>query len=524
MGHFGGHIGWSNASRTGTSRDRAIASTPVGARTRCGGYDRLWSFGETMPQPPDPLDDLFRHPERWPRVGLNELEELLRRCLIGYGRAPATDPVPYVSQMYRAFCARSSEPDRLRLAQEIAQAVDQGSTGTWALMPFMWEDESRRVIATAAMHAALNVPPVNERDPTSGAMLVVKMATDARQLPESTRAYILCGVAQLGDRRLLSNLTPLWRSLPVDVAENILGATPGILHAGSLEFLIGWLADLQATGDDTGFGALAAVIARIPSEHGLCRIYDVERGFPVFENLDTSYRKLGEWSFAEYARAIRPALLAIAASEPPPRIMPEVLRRWSDAWADPVPPPASPTGEERRGARRPQEWRVSPSARISGGSDFDPDSFEDFLLPDEEPREQEWIIQMLGSPKSATRRDALKYLSHGEETANTTSELFKAVLVRLGHDPSHSVRESAGRAAVRLNAGAIESTLRDLTNIFITEHGREFREVATIALVGLGPLALAHVDRLRAASAGSAKQRLDDLRGLLGRLNPPTEP
>jgi hypothetical protein len=314
-----------------------------------------------------PTDDLFHHPERWPRASIDELEELLVRCLLGYGKSPKTDPTQYVSQIYRAYFGRSPVSRRLMLAHRVCCAVDSGETGTWALLPFIWEEDSSQVIAAAAMQAALCTLPPDPAKPTSGAVLVADMALNARHLTNEARVAILCGVIQLGDPALLRDLDCVWRALPAHAGASLVGGTPGTIQAGVINFLIDWLEDLQATGDEDSFGSVAAALARIPLDHSTAVVYLTERNFPTCEHRDRPLRVIGEWTLREYALVIEPRLRSLAAGKNPDQVLTEVLRIWGLA-----PNPRSlQSGRTNSTARTRIQLRYpTGNERVSGLSDF----------------------------------------------------------------------------------------------------------------------------------------------------------
>jgi hypothetical protein len=212
-----------------------------------------------------------------------------------------------------------------------------------AFMPFAWWDPDRQISAKAVVDYVSTAAPF-DGDPLSRVKEMIGFMADG---DVENRGGVFGGLLYVGDARVCSLLLPLRDRL---TRAEILDATlccTGLLHASSVEFLLGWLEDMQADQRDTLFAPVAAGLGLLRKTMREPFVSTGERAFPITsvsaEGQDRMARKV---SVEEYTERIAPRLRTLAWMEPVSKVdpdlkvMPDVLAFWGVA----------PLGREETGA------------------------------------------------------------------------------------------------------------------------------------------------------------------------------
>jgi hypothetical protein len=201
-------------------------------------------------------------------------------------------------------------------------------------LPFAWWDPDRYISAKAVIDYVSVAAPF-DGDPLSRVKEMIGFITAG---DVESRGGAFGGLLYLGDPRVCSLLLPLRDSL---TRAEILDATlccTGLLHASSVEFLLGWLEEMQGDRRDSLFAAVAAGLGLLRKTMREPFVATGERAFPLTgvsaEEQDRMARKV---PIEEYTNRIATRLRTlewmepVSKEDPDLKVMPEVLAFWGVA-------------------------------------------------------------------------------------------------------------------------------------------------------------------------------------------------
>lgn len=246
----------------------------------------------------------------------------LAAAVAAFGASCDEALIPALRQKYGLGMTLIPSVDRCRLLTVVADAIDRRTFSINALLPFLGQDDSRAVVATAALRFAVAIDPEHD-DPLTGVRHLIR-PTAGPEL-ETHRVAVLSGLLILGDQRVIDLLGPCWRGLSQDGRFLLSALQAPDLHGPLIEWFLDWLEDCE--GEE--FGAVAAAVALMGQAARRFPIIEIRRSFPVpIDPSDSAIELVQTWSFAEYAGRIEPRLRDLARRETAPCVMPEVLRAW----------------------------------------------------------------------------------------------------------------------------------------------------------------------------------------------------
>jgi hypothetical protein len=210
----------------------------------------------------------------------------------------------------------------------------EGTIHPVAFMPFACWDPDLHLSAKAVVDYVSTAVPFGG-DPMSRVKEMIGMIADG---DIENRGGVFGGLLYLGDPRVCSLLLPLRDGL---TREETLDATlccTGLLHASSVEFLLGWLEEMQGDRRDSFFAPVAAGLGLLRKAMREPLVSTGERAFPITgvtpQEQDRMARKV---SIEEYTKTIAARLRALEWIEPVSRedpglkVMPDVLAFWGVA-------------------------------------------------------------------------------------------------------------------------------------------------------------------------------------------------
>jgi len=264
------------------------------------------------------LDVLGRGGRR--AVAVDELERSLQDGLSAIHRGEANGDA--MAAVYRAYRDRAPASRRAELYGRIRGLVESGEAGWQALALFAREDDDPAVVSTAALDLAVLYPAADGE--LAGPREVVRMF---EQSPVACPAGLFLGLMLLGDRRVLRLLKPLRTTLTEDEVGQVARGWSGLLFAGTVEFVLDWLEEAEAAGDDGRYGHLASALVIMRQQNRAPFVIDGWRRFPV-DPEDPFDGEPETIPIDEFSQRITPQLLALADRERAPRVMPVVLDVW----------------------------------------------------------------------------------------------------------------------------------------------------------------------------------------------------
>ena len=422
-------------------------------------------------------------------------------------------PLEAVLGVYPTFVARTAPRQRLVALRGLAELVDRGEIGPWALQPFLWSESDETVVVSAALTAASNQSPTDERE-ESGVLAVVDVIARSPHLDALARARVLAGILHLGDRRVNSEWALIRGAIPREAIGEFCLVRTNFLHASVVDFFLGWLAHVQQTGDGDAFGLVAAALVRMPDWAAGRKVYEVRRRFPTHRNIEAAVEDIGEWTIREYAARLAPTLHAIHASEAPPSLAGEVAAAWGIAISPKSARPTLGNAPSRAGPLMGAAAGVAsalpsppPAANLDDAHVSDP------------------VLCALSAADAAARVATLKWISRALPPGEKLDcPRHRKVIAMLGHDPSLRVRVAAAEAALHLGRAGLLEVLEKMTALYLTSPPRDEETMSLVMLTGLGPIAVHHLTELHDVASGWRRQRLARAIDTILMANPPTEP
>jgi hypothetical protein len=270
------------------------------------------------------LGEIARDPERRSALDADALLLVTFQQCLYYGHTQDAAVAAALADLYPDLVSKAGEADRLELLDRVAGTVEEGETPVIALLPFLLHEPLPGGVAVAAETFA-SLVPLENGDEMTGPRTLLRLLEHAEE--EGTRVGLAAALMRFGDRRLRSLLEEAWRRLdpPARVRLAQLPGASRVVFAATVEF---WLACLE-DADLEVFAAVAAELARLPRDADPPRVLDVRRKFPANARDDRDEIALeGDWSLADYAAVIAPALRDLARRENEPRRMSAVLEAW----------------------------------------------------------------------------------------------------------------------------------------------------------------------------------------------------
>lgn len=288
-------------------------------------------LGQRLAKDPDEVHTLLSDKDRWPTLAREELRVFVFAAIFWYGVKNDESWVPALTQLYSHYQSRFHVNDRLRLLQGVEPFVQDRGCSINALLPFLFEDASHTVIASAALQFAI-YHPLREGDPLTGPKFLMEYF---RKGWSKEPAAIFGGLLQLGDRRVLRLLEAHREELTDDQIAAVARLYSRLPHVAAVEFFLDWMEQTDDERQPTRFAHLCAALDRIaedaltPKGETEPLVSEVERVFPVPpEEGAEAIRFLRRYKISEYARMIEPRLRALAAKEHGERLIPLVMKTW----------------------------------------------------------------------------------------------------------------------------------------------------------------------------------------------------
>jgi hypothetical protein len=215
-----------------------------------------------------------------------------------------------------------------------------------ALLPFICQDNARRIVATAVIDY-VSLGPISNNDQMTNVKEIISLIADEYlQNPGAVFGALL----NLGDRRVCRLLLPLRDKLARKAVNEVAKAGTGVMSAAAVEFYIDWLEAIRTSNDDL-YGAVASGLALHRRHNRADVVLTGERPFPYSPETTPAQfvARTQPIPLAEYTERIAPRLYGLERAEPPPRIMPHILKEWGlqpstdPSEAAPLPVDPSPT-------------------------------------------------------------------------------------------------------------------------------------------------------------------------------------
>ena len=294
----------------------------------------------------------------------SSLDDIALCEIIRYGAFNDSAMIGPLAELYKnAVLPTLSEARRWNLYRQVNQLMDAVEfVSVNALLPFIAEEESQRIVSSAVIDYA-SLRPLTDNDEMSGPKDIIGML-ESGFLKNSGAAF--GALLHLGDQRVCKLLWNIKDDLSEDEIRIAVTCTTGFLYASSVEFEIDWMEAMDGDIKDGIFGLVASGLALQFKNNKFDMVLTGLRQFPAKKNLTEAEQKRNRElakpiSISEYTKKIAPRLYALERTEPPPRVMPQVLSIWG---LQPVTDPNEAAGLDDRFASvdHPQSVKISGHA------------------------------------------------------------------------------------------------------------------------------------------------------------------
>ena len=261
----------------------------------------------------------------------SSLDDIALCEIIRYGAFNDSAMIGPLAELYKnAVLPTLSEARRWNLYRQVNQLMDAVEfVSVNALLPFIAEEESQRIVSSAVIDYA-SLRPLTDNDEMSGPKDIIGML-ESGFLKNSGAAF--GALLHLGDQRVCKLLWNIKDDLSEDEIRIAVTCTTGFLYASSVEFEIDWMEAMDGDIKDGIFGLVASGLALQFKNKKFDMVLTGLRQFPSKKNPTEAEQKRSRElakpiSVSEYTKKIAPRLYALERTEPPPRVMPQVLSIW----------------------------------------------------------------------------------------------------------------------------------------------------------------------------------------------------
>ena len=285
------------------------------------------------------LERLGYMPARWAELPAPKLAMLLQHQAMVFGLTVDVARLPAMAGLYTLALATLPASERMRAVQQLGVQIERQrrsgmSEHALALKVFLDYDTDPAVVSTAALTAAQVGGSPDE--PEVGRRVIYTFALGCKETFRQTA--VLTGLMSLGDAAVYAWARDVWRQLSEDDRDSLVYAAGQLPMSSSAEFLLTWAEDALLGADENemaraigGLGHLARVASgEFEHPYGGRGVMDVVRRFPSWAYPDDEVMQVRRtWTVQEFGRTIMPRLERLASRESDPKVVPDVIRRWS---------------------------------------------------------------------------------------------------------------------------------------------------------------------------------------------------
>ena len=259
----------------------------------------------------------FRESRQWAIVPREKLPDTLIAACIHCGTTLDGRFIEGTRALY-SYVADVCLPNvRTMVLGEVGDAVYRGETSESALLPILFCDPEREIIAAAAMEIA-------QVTPQDGPGFVLSLA---KQESDPVRASaIVQGIYLLGDARLRPLLDEAWATVLSEEGKTlVLGSRADSTKRATVDFVVDLIEALD--DNDPVFGAAMAALVRLARNAMGGVVIETLRSFPIQQGAPPLV-EVERWSIAEYGQIIAPRLHAVWECEAEPKITQVAAAAW----------------------------------------------------------------------------------------------------------------------------------------------------------------------------------------------------
>lgn len=258
--------------------------------------------------------------------GYSNFDDLVLCEVVRYGVNNDQTMISDLSQFYREMAMKLAEDRRATICRHVAWLVENTSiVSINAFLPFIAEDSDRGIVSTAVIHF-VSLGPLTDDDPMSRPKDIIGMIESAFLENEGAAFGALLN---LGDERVCKLLLPIRDSLEPDAVNEAIKCATGFISSATANFYLDWLEGMEGSDADGLFGIVASGLALLKRSSQLDQVITGQRPFPAKSvNLEEWNAMAKPIPLEMYLHQLAPRAIALERSEPPPRVMPHILKEW----------------------------------------------------------------------------------------------------------------------------------------------------------------------------------------------------
>ena len=274
--------------------------------------------------------ETLNSPGSWESLDSQSFFHFTYDAIYTYGYTNNLELIPLIRRLYIYFRKRTETEERWNLYQDIVREVSNNNISVFAFLPFLYEENDKAIVSTAAIDYCAYRPLEND-DPLTAVKEIIPRII--QQTNVECRYGLFGGLLCLGDRRVNNMLWQIKQRLLPDEVKSLVTIQTGILYTNTFEFYMHWLEELKEDSGNEIFGSVASgIVCALRQAQKLQKtdeptVIDHERVFPSPEDVNPSNLKK-EYKFSEYRNLIAPRLLAITDKETGERVMSFALKAW----------------------------------------------------------------------------------------------------------------------------------------------------------------------------------------------------
>jgi len=246
--------------------------------------------------------------------------------IVRYGVYNDQNMIAGLAEFYKGAVMLKPEEERFEIYQHVSDLVANTSfVSANALLPFIAEDNSRKIVSTAVIDY-VSIAPLTENDAMSRPKDIIGMI-ESGYLENEGAAF--GALLFLGDERVCKLLWPLRDQLDPDATNEAVKCSTGFIYSATADFYIDWLEGMEGDIEDGLFGIVSSGLYLLKKSCHQDVVFVGQRPFPANDASPGQFQAmLKAIPLGEYLQAAAPRFFALERSEPPPRIMPQVLYVW----------------------------------------------------------------------------------------------------------------------------------------------------------------------------------------------------
>jgi hypothetical protein len=256
----------------------------------------------------------------------DNFEDIVLCEIVRYGVYNREEMISPLATFYRDLVMKMPEERRFGISRHIASLIENVSyVSTNALLPFIAEDNARRVVSTSVIDY-VSLAPLTDNDPMSRVKDIIGMI-ESGTLKNDGAAF--GALLNLGDERVCRLLLPLRDALDHDAMNEAVKCSTGFMYDSVVDFYLTWLEGMSGDDQDGAFGIIGSGLGLLKKMSRTDLVFTGQRPFPMRDVRTGQLKKTNKpIALNDYLKQISSRMYALERSEPPPRIMPHVLLEW----------------------------------------------------------------------------------------------------------------------------------------------------------------------------------------------------